>query len=93
MNINDIAQLGWVKRWSATFNLLGCSYWGEQYICSTKKALGKGFHQILFIHAEGVTTCYRLKSETIALGKFLSRQVEKSPTKRLEIYFKLTPPF
>lgn len=89
MNIYKIAQLGWTKRWASGFSLLGCSYWGVQYIKIAKRDLGEGFKHILFTHKEGITTCYRVKSETLIFGEHLAKKALKNHELVIELTEKL----
>lgn len=79
MGKKDIFNFEWTKRWSSPFRLLGCSYWGRQYITTNKRIHGAGFHHILFTHQNGITNCYRVKSETADFGKFLSGKAINEP--------------
>jgi phosphohistidine swiveling domain-containing protein len=74
MNTDKIFQLNWTKRWASRFSLLSCSYWGLQYIKIAKCDLGEGFKNILFIHKDGITTCYRVKTETDTFGQYLANK-------------------
>lgn len=72
MDLKKISELDWIKRWNEPFSLLGCSYFGEQYIHSAEKRFGVGFNHLLFAYHDGITVCYRLQSDTEAVGKRLA---------------------
>ncbi len=78
MNIDKILKFDWTKRWASRFSLLSCSFWGEQYTEVAKRNLGVCFKHILFTHKDGLTTCYRVKSETAYFGKFLADMAIKN---------------
>jgi phosphohistidine swiveling domain-containing protein len=78
-NLDEIVKLGWAKRWSIPYSLLACSYAGIHYIKTCHQDLGKGFEHILFTHRKGVSTCYRVRSETANFGDYLAKQAVKKP--------------
>lgn len=78
MDIDTISKFDWTKRWASRFSLLSCSYWGQQYTEVARRNLGVGFKHILFTHKDGLTTCYRLKSETADFGRSLANMAIKN---------------
>ena len=73
-NLKEIANVGWTKNWFGEFSLFTCSFVGDFYYISSIRSVGEGIHHVLYVHRNGITTCYLGKSEMNKFGEFLAKK-------------------
>ena len=76
-DLKKIANQNWIQRWSGSYTLISCYYWGAQYHQSLKKILKVGFEHTLFIHRKGTASFYIPEAEFRKLGQNLADQSAK----------------
>lgn len=77
-NFDRISKTTWIQRWSGSYTLISCSYWGPQYHHTLKRILGEQFDHTLFIHRKGVASFYLPQEEFRHLGQEMAKKVMKS---------------
>ncbi len=88
MDVNRIAKIGWIQRWSGSYTYISCSFWGPQYFYSQQRILGVNFKHTLFVHKKGTVDFYVATDELHHLGQTLAKKAVRS-TAEIKKYIKL----
>ncbi len=78
MNIKEIAKIEWEKNWSGKFCLLMCSVSGKSHELPHLKIKGASIPKSLYIHKEGITTCYLPQKQVTSCFDILTKQIIKN---------------
>ncbi len=79
IELQNLAQMNWIKHWAGNWNLLNNSYLGYQYTMLLKKQLGASFKYAMFISQNGYSVAHLEFTDYKKFGNYLATKVLKDP--------------